>query len=734
MRWQKIARAVIALVGIGCAVAVYVLTRTPATSPQRPMTEPIDPAATMQSGSGIEFRTRDGEKIAELNFRDRKVFPDRLVLSGVVYTLKKDGTEIRADQAETKGKTDKPDGRPAEFTLTGNVSIKTGEGAVVKGASALHNESTGATSFPGPIEFSRGRMAGTGLGGTYESDLGIFRVLADAKMHMQPDPAAAQGQSGAIEATAATLTFTRANKALLFETNAHITRDKDTMTADRATMYLSDDEQQFRVIELRGHSHVAPAPGQPSDTPDMQADDIDLGFYPGTQVLQQGILNGKAHMVLTSEAGQRSIEAPRITMGTAPDGKTLTRLDGGPGVTVRTPATKDAPARTITATTLSANGDDKNGLTSAVFERNVRFEETTPAAGGRPPGTRVGTSQSLTTKIKGGFDSIDEAQFVNDVTFRDGDVTGDADLGSYFATKGELELRPRAQGGRKLPHVTDGTMTVDAAEFVRINLTTHNVQARRDVKTSSRGRPGGGPARQTPTLFNDQDPVYGFGNDFSYDRAASLAKYLGSPATPAHLKQGDTEVYALAIDVNDDSQDLHAVGMVDSTLLVDEAPAPGAAAAAKPKTSKYNVKSNKLDYVDATRIATYEGTDTALASLKSADGQTEARTLIFTLAKDSRRLERLEARGKVHAQLPTGREAVGDLLVYEAASDQYTLTGAPLTLRAKEDASPGCTISIGRYAIFARGTGEVRFPAEKNPGSSQTRKPTNPAECTAPIK
>jgi len=168
-----------------------------------------------------------------------------------------------------------------------------------------------------------------GSGGGY-----LDRVLADAKMHMQPDPAAAQGQSGAIEATAATLTFTRANKALLFETNAHITRDKDTMTADRATMYLSHDEQQFRVIELRGHSHVAPAPGQPSDTPDMQADDIDLGFYPGTQVLQQGILNGKAHMVLTSEAGQRSIEAPRITMGTVPDGKTLTRLDGGPGVTV----------------------------------------------------------------------------------------------------------------------------------------------------------------------------------------------------------------------------------------------------------------------------------------------------------------------------------------------------------------------------------------------------------------
>ena len=120
--------------------------------------------------------------------------------------------------------------------------------------------------------------------------------------------------------------------------------------------------------------------------------------------------------------------------------------------------------------------------------------------------------------------------------------------------------------------------------------------------------------------------------------------------------------------------------------------------------------------------------------LESADGQTEARTLIFTLAKDSRRLERLEARGKVHAQLPTGREAVGDLLVYEAASDQYTLTGGPLLLRAKEDGPPGCTISVGHYAIFARGTGEVRFPLEKNPGSSHTRKPTNPAECTAPIK
>ena len=50
---------------------------------------------------------------------------------------------------------------------------------------------------------------------------------------------------------------------------------------------MTDDEQQFKAIELRGQSKVTPAPGQKSNAADMQADDIDLAFYPGRRICRR---------------------------------------------------------------------------------------------------------------------------------------------------------------------------------------------------------------------------------------------------------------------------------------------------------------------------------------------------------------------------------------------------------------------------------------------------------------
>jgi lipopolysaccharide export system protein LptA len=368
------------------------------------------------------------------------------------------------------------------------VSLRTPEGVEVKAESLHYVDATGRADIPGPTSFVRGRMSGTGTGALYERDTGVFRLLADAHV----TTAAAADGSGAIDATAKTMTFNRANNALLFEDQARITHDRDAMSADRATLYLTPDHEQFQVIELRGNARVSPQPGQTSSTPAMQAQDIDLAFYDGTQALQRAVLTRNASMVLVDGASRRAIAANTILLTTAPDGKTLTHLEGTENVSVKTPAQNGTPERTITAASLVANGDDQKGLTAAQFTGGVRFVEVTPASGGKAAATRTGTSRLLNLKLNGQIDAIDEAQFQQDVKFVSGDVSGDADTGIYQAAQGKLTLKPFAKDARRPPQVTDGSMTVRAAELIDVDQNTNDLHAVRDVKTNTAAKKSSG--------------------------------------------------------------------------------------------------------------------------------------------------------------------------------------------------------------------------------------------------
>ena len=118
--------------------------------------------------------------------------------------------------------------------------------------------------------------------------------------------------------------------------------------------------------------------------------------------------------------------------------------------------------------------------------------------------------------------------------------------------------------------------------------------------------------------------------------------------------------------------------------------------------------------------------------LTAPDGVTRARTMVMTLAEQGRTLERLDARTDVHAEMPKGREALAESLLYEAAIDRYTLRGVPgrpLVLRAEGDTPGTCSQSVGLMVYFTGGEPPV-FPAQENPG--QVVRTT--VSCTGPLK
>jgi lipopolysaccharide export system protein LptA len=724
VRWQTVARRIVAVVGLGTAVAIYVYTR-PRPAPEPPPLAPsADPTATVQAGAGVDARYRDDTLESKVQYAGIRQYSDGRVGYEKAHMTLANGTVLSADLIEGRGKSAKGD-MPGEWTLTGHVSFqgpKT-DPVAFSGASATYSDATGVATMPGLVTFRRGRMSGTGTGGTYQRDAGVFALAADAHVTIAPGTA---GES-AIDATSRTMTFQQAGKSVVFDQDARLARDTDTMTASRATLYLSDDEQTFKAIELRGNSAVAPLPGRTSDLPEMRADDIDLAFYDGTTSLQRAHLARRAVLVQTAQKGRRSIEAPQIDLAMAPDGRTLTHLEANPLVEVNTPAAAGVPARLITARTLVATGTDAAGLTAAVFDGGVRFVETVPGARGAAPSTRTGTAARLAMKIKGSLDAIDEATFERNVRFTDADVVGDGDVGIYRAAKGELELRPADQHARRPPHVTDGSMVVDAEERIIIALDSHDLSARRKVSTVSRGTSSEKNASGDAGLFNDSDPVYGSSDELIYRAEAKSAEYTGTDDAPARVRQGDDSIIVGHTIEIVNSRNLKASGAVDTTFLMTgdtdsttDTPAAGPV--------KYHATSETLVYDDEARTAVFEGTPAVLAR---TDGRTTANRIMLLLEPDARKLRQLDASGKVHATLSDGREAYGDTLRYDARADRYLLIGeplAPLALLTK-DADGTCSIATGTTAHFSGDLGAPSFLDAENPAGSFT-KPKQP--CVAP--
>lgn len=717
MSWQRWLRLAIAIGGLGTAVALFTLQRErPKNAPTQPLTAG-DPAAQMQSGAGVDKRFADGAETGQWNleYGATKTYEDgRVVREHIHMLFKDDGTEVWADNVEIKGRSGSTQ-VPAELVLTGNVKLKTPEGTWIQCDAAVYNDAKGFTNIPGKVAFARGRLSGTGIGGTYERATGQFRILTEAVM-----TASADNPGGVLNATSSAMTFNRADRTLQLDERARIEGESSVMTADRALLYMSDDEQQFKAVELRTKARVTPLPGRGGDVPDMQAQDIDLHFYEGSQTLKDALLTGKAVMLMGESPNRRSVEGGRIILMTGPDGKTVTRLESTDRAVVRTPATGDVPERVTSAASLLATGDEKVGLQQAIFAGRARFEETRPATGGKAASTRTGTSQTLTLKLKGQLDAIDEATFTQDVRFVDGEVTGTADVGVYHASKAQLDLQATARNSKGTPEVVNGSMVVDSTDLIRVSLDSQDLYARRDVRTSSKGDAKA--AAKSSALFNSADTVFGSASEFRFEQARKITVYTGTTDSPARLRQGDDFVEGIEVIAHSDTQDIEARSKARTSFPVTDKSGSASAAPAR-----YLGTAELFTYVDASRVARYSGSP---AILRGPESDTEASTIVLTLGPDGRTLERLEATDNVYTRLSDDREALASSLLYEVAKARYTLSGRPVSLKAREKDN-SCSISEGVLVNFNRvnGAWETEWPAAG--GGSSTRGSNLPCSTTA---
>src|SRR5262245_38821659 len=131
MRWQRVARIVVAAVGISTAAAVYLLTRE--RTPQEPpaLVSEADPAAKMQSGAGKDVRYRGDELLGTVTYTSIRSYENnRVVWEAFEYQLP-DGTRLSADRVETRGNS-MGGGKPDEMSLKGRVRLETKDGTELR--------------------------------------------------------------------------------------------------------------------------------------------------------------------------------------------------------------------------------------------------------------------------------------------------------------------------------------------------------------------------------------------------------------------------------------------------------------------------------------------------------------------------------------------------------------------------------------------------------------------------
>lgn len=701
MRWQRIAQAAIALFVIGfIAVLVTTLRRETAAPPPQQAAPPRQmPEAAVENPGGCEaVNAAASGRVFSIKCGKHFTFPDgrQKFTDGVEVTINRGGKDfvVHAREADVTPKEDLID----KAVFKGDVRF-TGEGGLaVKSEEASYSDNDGIVNIPGPVEFTKGRMKGSGVGATYDRTREVLWLLEQARIKVEANPKTGQG---GVEGTAGAIGLARADHFVRLLRDAHLSGEGRIVQADDLVIRLTPDDERIQSMELRGNSRITGGSGGPQA---MTARDMDLNYGEDGRTLQNAHLTDNAVVQLT---GGKRIAGNVIDITLGPDGSSVTNLTATERVQVDLPAEGAAPAKRIKSTALIAHGAPGTGLQSATFTGGVEYREMRAARGKVAPSERTSRSDSLIVNTKPGLGAVERADFRGNVTFVDGDLEAKAPHAVYHVDRDRVDLMPGEGLPGPSPQVVDSRLSV-SARTISFAIGTREMNADTKVRSTvvpqKKGKPGEASSK-LPSMLDADEPVYVTANRLAYKGSGSSAIYSGL----AQMWQGnDTTIKADTITVDDKTGNLTATGGATTLFTFEELDK-------KTNTRKRMQTTGSAEtftYDDARRVATYTGNAHIVGPQGDVTGQ---RIELFTRT-GANELERAEAYGPGLIVIEGNRRATGTHLTYTAANDRYLMVGTPVEIiEAKNGA---CTRTLGGSATFNRQTeaasvqGNDRFPAE----------------------
>jgi len=691
--WRKRLRLGIALFGIGVAAFIlFALRPREARAPVAPI-ERIDPKATVETRGCDVVQLEGSKQDLRVECESQVTYEDgQTTLLGVKLTV-----DNRAGRNfVVTGKEARIGANQSTFDMSGDVRLEASDGLVATAGSASFVDTEGVVRAPGPVQFTRGRMAGAGIGFTFDQQRNTVWLLDQAVVRFAPE-----GEEGAMDVAAGTAGFARGERYMRFERGVRMTRGGQIMEADESTVYLFPERDEADRIELRGNSRISGGEGMGALRV-MRARDINLDYADDGRSLQQATLAGQSAIEMagaSQSAGQR-LSGEWIDVTLEIDGS-VKSLASRESVVVTLPPEAEAPARTIRAQQLNGTGAPGQGLTAMTFQENVEFRE----AAAKDRTARVARARRLDARLNAETGTLDEARFAGGFRFEDGPLRAGSAEAMYRVRAGTLALGGKE--GNTPPTVADETVRIDA-DAIDITLSPRRMAAKgrvRSVLQPATGKPGTTAARR-PALLGEADPVNVIADAMTYDEQARQGVYTGS----ARLWQANTTIQAESITLDEARGDLTASGAVVTQLALasDEAQP---AAKAPPTIGR----ARTFRYADESRRAVY---DTG-AQFSGEQGDLHADHIELLLADGENRLDRLDARGSVQVTLDK-RSASGAALTYRPADQRYEITGAPGRFIDE------CNESAGRTLTFFRSSDRVIID-----GNEEVRTETRGGKCAA---
>lgn len=719
MNWQKKARLAIAVFVILFAAFVAATLRHRRPVAPTPVSPRIDKDALLetQGRATLQRTNAEGKILVSITAERQRVYGGgRTVFENAMLILPDRGgrsIEVTANEVEVLA----PPGQQQQIgtaKLTGNVRLKTSDGIAVTAAEATYNETEGIVKVPGPVQFTRGRMRGSGIGATYDQNRNVLWLLDKAHVTVTAD----EEGGGAAEATAGAAGLARSDHYLRLTRDATITADARTLHGDEITARLTPDDERVQMMELRGNSRIT---GSGASGPQaMSANDIDLTYAADGRTLQSARLRQNAVVQLPSEAASagRRISGTSVDMTMSPDGATVTDLTAIENVQVDLPGERDQPAKRIRANALKAGGAAGAGLQNASFSGSVDYRETRAAGRNGAAVSRTARAERLVVETKPGLGAVQTADFHGNVHFTDGaQTTAEAPRALYHVDRDQIDLSPSEGDPGPTPNVNDGKVSVEA-RMIELVIGTHKLKAETRVRSwmqPQKKEKGATSATKVPSMLKQDEQVNVTANRLDYDGDASLASYSGA----ANLWQGETTIKADTIVLDNKTGNLTARTKVSTLMLFDDV---------DPKTkqrkpTRTTATSDTLVYEDAKRLATYTGDAASKAHLVGPQGDLIGDRIELFLKADANELERAEGDGEVTV-VETTRTAKGSHLTYTADDDRYVMTGTPVEV--VETTPPSCKKHVGAVLTFKRSVASITIEGNGVYGQQST-----PIACPA---
>jgi lipopolysaccharide export system protein LptA len=689
MRWQRRARLIIAIFGLLLAgTVVYVIRPRDLRTP--PPTIATTPEARVETTGGNVVQVKGTRQDLRVEFASQVTYADgRTALQGVKLMVdNREGRNFVITGKEARVGRDN-----SSYEMTGDVKLVASDGLVATGNAASFTDAEGIVRVPGPVQFTRGRMAGAGVGFTYDEQRNTVWLLDQAVVRF-----AAEGELPPMDVAAGAAGFARGDRYLRFERGVRMNRAGQLIEATEATVHLFADRDEPDRIELRGDSRITGGENMGSLRL-LSARDINLDYADDGRTLQQATMAGRGtvHMAGRNNGPGQQLNGEWIDVSLAPDGA-VTGLSGRDAVNVVLPANGDTPSRTVRSTAMSGRGAPGEGLSAMRFEDAVEFREA--ATRERP--ARIARAHALDLQLKPSSGDLEEARFTGAFRFEEGALTGASAEARYQIGDGLLALTG-LDGGRP-PHIADDRLTIDA-ERIDVTLSPRRMRASGKVGTVLLPAREGTPAAEgtrRPALLADREPVIVSADKLDYAEDTRRGVYTGQ----ARLFQGETSIRANEITLDESRGDLVATGSVLTTLKLTPRD-PGI------KTPPTIARGATFRYGDDTRRAAY---DTG-AQMDGEQGTIRADRIELYLEKAENRLERLEAAGTVSVTIEK-RKATGVKLTYRPADEEYLMVGSPVQLVEE------CQETSGRTMRFFRSSERVQVD-----GNDQQRTQAKGGTC-----